>query len=178
MTLSYPISLPVTVLGLVLAGAVALVLLKPRETVLWPCVALLVFALYAAARYASWSATLDDAGLHVSAPLSIGHRGGDIAWEDVVNLRVGKRRSTLVRTLHVVSLRGGALLIPIGDMGPDDAERLVSEIQRRARLPDERGGKAYEREAARGSMFEVRPALLELRDDGPAASGPGSGGGD
>lgn len=165
MTLAYPLGLSITALVLVFGAAVALALLKPRETLLWASVTLLIFALCAAARYATWTATLDDAGLHVSAPLSIGHRGGDIAWPDVVSIRVGKSRSMLGTDLHVNSLRGGALTIPIGDMGPDDAERLVREIQRRARLPDERGGDAYERERARGVLFEVRPALLELREN-------------
>lgn len=166
MTLAYPMGLSITVLVLVFGAAIALALFKPREMVMWASVALLVSALYSAARYATWSATLDDAGLHVSAPLSIGHRGGDIAWADVVSIRVGKSRKVLGTDLHVNSLRGGELTIPIGDMGPDDAERLVSEIQRRARLSEYDGGDAYQRKRARGSVLAVRPALLELREGG------------
>jgi len=167
MTLSYPVSLPITVLVLVLAGAAALVLLKPRARVMWPSAAVLVVALGLAARYATWSAVLDEQGVRVTAPLALFHTGGEMRWSDVNSLVLrgyGRRHND---DALLISGMTGRLSLPIGDMNPDEAERLVAEIQRRVE-PHGRdlGGEGFRRRVRTAAGVEgIAPALLRLRQD-------------
>lgn len=178
MTLAYPISLSITAFLLVVAGGGYLFWRQSNDLAAW-CAAFILCAIGAAGlHYATWRADIDEAGIHVSAPLSVFRRGGTAAWADILNLDVRHRRRSIAidpgsgETLSVVT-RTGRLTIPIGDMNATEAERLVTEIGRRSPVLRQRGGKALPLPFGMRMTDGFKLALLRLEGDSAPGADPG-----
>jgi hypothetical protein len=163
MTLAYPISLPITLLILVIAGAALLYRFRPAEKTMWGCGVLLAVGLFLAFRFATWSAVIDERGVHVTAPLDIFRSAGTLSWDDIIMVDLKHRRRS-GDTLRLLGRYRGALELPVGEMTQAEAEADIVTAEIIRRLPGRiRDPGLARRVHDRLGFSPFHPALVRLK---------------
>ncbi|RYF94285.1 MAG: hypothetical protein EON95_05925 [Caulobacteraceae bacterium] len=163
MELAYPISLPITVLILVIGGSGALIHFEPVWWITFPAMLVMLSMLAFTGRAMSWHARFDALGVRVSSPFDNRYRSGEVAWVDVRRVHASRRPSR--RTSGgcnqdlLLATRTRVVRLPVCDMQAGQVAYLLDHIRQKVRP----GAMAVDRVDIHRMLFDDRLALLKLK---------------